>query len=152
MVLHATKTVTIYKMRSWTQERTRSEVYLKIDDNRKLETAIIHELRTSTQRKLKLHYKGYLLDQFADATTNRSIFNGYSTCDSVKLRIKTYISWQRKVNQQGKRLEEKCVSIKLRICSHGPKFSVCVLVTRPLCGLAVKALRGMPPTLLNRPV
>ena len=29
---------------------------------------------------------------------------------------------------------------------------VCVLVTRPLRGLAVKALRGMPPTLFNRPV
>ena len=29
---------------------------------------------------------------------------------------------------------------------------VCVLVTRPLRGLAVKALRGMPPTLFNRSV
>ena len=26
------------------------------------------------------------------------------------------------------------------------------VTTRPLCGLAVKALRGMPPTLFNRPV
>ena len=29
---------------------------------------------------------------------------------------------------------------------------LCVLITRPLCGLAVKAIRGMPPTLFNRPV
>ena len=52
--LFHTHTLTIYKMRSWTQERSRSEVYFKIDDNRKLETVILYELRTSTQRKLKL--------------------------------------------------------------------------------------------------
>ena len=126
MVLHAAKTVSIYKMRSWTQERTRCEVYFKIDDNRKLETVIFDELRTSTHRKLKLHYKGYLWDRFADATMNRSIFNGYSACDLVKSRIKTYMSWQRKVNQQGKLLEEKRVSIKLRIYSDGRMVGVCV--------------------------
>ena len=45
-------------------------------------------------------------------------------------------------------------SIKLCIYSDGRIVSVCVcvLVTRPLRGLAVKALRGMPPTLFNRPV
>ena len=48
-------------------------------------------------------------------------------------------------------MEETRVSIKFRIYSDGRKFSVCVLVTRLLCGLAVKALRGMPPTLFNRP-
>ena len=135
MVLHATKTVTIYEMLSWTHERTRPEVYFKIDDNRKLETVILYELRTSTQRNLKLHYKGYVLNSFADATTNRSIFNLYSTCDSVKLRIKTYISWQRKVNQQGKHLEEKRVSIKLCIYSDGR-----------IVGVRTSYFRGMPPT------
>ena len=115
-------------MRSWTQERTRCEVYFKIDDNRKFEQVILDELRTSTHRKLKLHDKGYLWDQFADATMNRSIFNVYSTCDLVKLRIKSYMSWQRKLNQQGKLLEEKRVSIKLRIYSDGRMVGVCVCV------------------------
>ena len=116
-------------MRSWTQERTQCEVHFKIDDNRKLETVILDELRTSSHREPKLHYKGYLWDQFADASMNRSIFNGYSTCDSVKLRIKTYMSWQRKVNQKGQKgklFEEKRGSIKLRICSDGRMLSVCV--------------------------
>ena len=97
-------------MRSWTQERTPCEVYFKIDDNRKFEQVILDKLRTSTHRKLKLHDKGYLWDQFADETMNRSIFNGYSTCDLVKLRIKTNMSWQRKVDQQGKLLEETRVT------------------------------------------
>ena len=45
-------------------------------------------------------------------------------------------------------IDKVCIYIDGRTFS----LSVCLLVTRPLRGLAVKALRGMPPTLFNRPV
>ena len=46
-----------------------------------------------------------------------------------------------------------CVCVCVCVCACVLACArVCVLVTRPLRGLAVKALRGMPPTLFNRSV